>query len=633
MLGSALSKHSVDGQGPKRFGYRAMRRGRRTLFGIVTVLGASLLLVACSTTVAPMSDRSSTSRSVSQDVASYSLLVGDTYSWIFPLYNQANAEPWDINPDAGMWRPLYYAATPGRTGISEDLSIAEPPIYSDGDTTVTVRLKRGWVWSDGAPVTTSDVRFYFELEAAGARLKLFSGYVPGLLPDDVKSVTYQGPYQFTMHLIHRYNPAWFSGNQLTWIVPLPRQVWDKTCSTCSIGHDASSVAGADKVYKFLYAASSQLSTYSTNPLWKTVDGPWVMKSFDPATYHVVFSANRHYSGPGRPHLAGYSIYSFSSETAELDAVRSGTVDFGYLPFSDTGESSYLKSHGFTITPWKDFYNEAMEFGYTGPWKALVDQLYIRQALQHLVDEPLYIQRTLDGFGVPDYGVAPDYPGSDLVAPALRHDPYPFDVAAARNLLRSHGWTPGRHAIDECERPGTGPTECGAGIPRGKQLSLLFMYSVGSSSFTAQVEAFQSAAAEAGVGISLDGQTVNSMFSIAGVCPPGPCKYAIAGYGDFLWDFGQGQTIPSGGEQFGSGNYWAGGYDSATANRLIAAAHTSPGLGSLYADETYLSKDVASLWWPLYDYDIALVTNRLKGWAPLNPYGNYHPSSWYFTKGS
>lgn len=289
--------------------------------------------------------------------------------------------------------------------------------------------------------------------------------------------------------------------------------------------------------------------------------------------------------------------------------------------------------GFVLKPWNNaYYNEDIELGYTNPtYGPLVRQLYIRQALQHLVNEQLYINTSLHGFGVADYGIAPVAPASIYTAPALRNDPYPYSISAAESLLRAHGWVKNSSGVDVCERPGAASSECGAGIAKGRALSLLFMYSTESPSFLAQVEAFDAAAKQAGVGITLNGQTTTTMFSIAGVCPPGPCKWGMAGYSGFLWDFGQYVVYPNGDQQFGKGNYWAGGYYSPAAQRLITAAEVSPGLNDLYQAESYISKDVASLWWPLPDQYILLVKNTLQGWAPLDPYVDQLPSLWYYVK--
>jgi peptide/nickel transport system substrate-binding protein len=560
-------------------------------------------------------------------VASYALGTGEDFSWIFPLENEANYEVWDGDVENGSWMPLFFAGKGSKTGIEYTMSIGKKPVYSDGDTKVTINLNTDFTWSDGTKVTSTDIKFFFEVDTAGKHT--LGDYLPGELPDDITSASYPGPYTVVLHLNHAYNPTWFTGNQLSWIYPLPAQAWDKTCATCPVTNAAATPSGAAQVFKFLYSQAETLATYSTNPLWKTVDGPWVISSYDATTYDAGFTANPHYTGPTKPRLAGYKLYSFTTATAELDALRSGTVTFGWLPLSDASEASYFDSHGFAVKPWRFFYNEVIEFGYTSKtWGALVKQLYVRQAFQHLVTQKLYITRTLHGYGIVDYGVVADYPGSDYVSATLRKDPYPFSLSAARTLLTEHGWKKGSNGIDVCERPGTGAHDCGAGIAKGKALSLRFMYATGTTAFLAQVSAFQTVAKEVGIGITLDGQTEDTMFSIAGVCPTSPpCDWGLAGYSGYMWPFGQYHILPTGDNQFGKGNFWAGGYTTAKAQKLINAADDSPGLRPLYADEDYLSKNVASLWWPLED-TVVVAKKHLQGWQNLSPYGTIYPQFWY-----
>ncbi len=562
--------------------------------------------------------------------ASYALAVGEAFTWILPLENETAYEDWDSNIEGGMWLPLYFAGTGSKPGIDDKLSIGDPPVYSDGDTTVTVSLKSGFTWSTGAKVTSADVKFYFQLLEAGK--KKLGNYLPGLMPDNVKSISYPSSSSFVLHLVRAYNPTWFTGNQLTWIYPLPVQAWDRTCATCPDGSAASTQTGAKKVFTFLFSQAKERNVYATNPLWKTVDGPWVVSGYDQVTHTASFNANPHYTGPTKPRLAGYKVYSYTTETAEIDALRSGTLTFGYLPPSSLGEESYFKSHGFAIKPWPVFYNEVVELGYTSTtWGPLVKQLYIRQALQHLINEKLYIEKTMGGFGIPDYGPVADYPGSSYVSPGIRKDPYPYDPQASVKLLTSHGWAKGADGVETCKRSGTGKSDCGAGIKKGEKLSLSFMYATGTTSFLEEVEAFQTAARDVGIDVALNGQTETTMFSIGGVCPTTPpCKYGLLAYAGFMWDYGQYQLVPSGTNEWGKGNFWGGGYYTAKAQRLITAASTKAGLTSLYADEDYLSKDLASLWWPLADYEVVVVKKTLSGWQHLNPYANYNPQTWYFT---
>ncbi len=567
---------------------------------------------------------------VTGGTASYSLLPGDVFTWIIPIESQQAYEPYQTNVEDSTYLPLYWFGNGSKTGVDYKLSIGEPPVWSDGNKTVTVHMKDTFKWSTGASVTSNDVKFFFQLYQAG-KTKI-GNYLPGLLPDNISSVTYPDAYTFVLHLKRAFNPAWYDGNQLGWVYPLPVQAWDKTSATATGSLASSSTAtGAKAVFTFIFSQAKSRGTYSTNPMWKVVDGPFVISSYDPVTHAATFARNTHYTGATKPHLAAYSVYSYTTGTAELDALRSGKITFGYVPYSDLSQVSYFKGKGYSVKPWPIFYNEVIEFSYTSKtWAPLSRQLYIRQALQHLITEKLYITRTLGGYGLPVYGPVAVFPGSSYVAPAIKKDPYPYDPQAAAKLLESHGWTKGAGGVDICKRPGTGPNDCGSGIPKGRKLTFLFMYSTGTTAFFAEVSAFATAAKKVGFDLRLDGQTTTTMYSVAGVCPTSPCNWGLAGYAGWFWNYGQYELIPSGTDEFAKGNYWAGGYYTPAAQKLITAVETKAGTSTLYKDEAYISKDVPSLWWPLQDWEVTVVKKGLSGWQHLNPYANYMPQTWYYT---
>jgi peptide/nickel transport system substrate-binding protein len=549
---------------------------------------------------------------------------------VLPLPNEANYEPWDQNAEYGMYRPLYIAGDGARPVINYADSLAKPPVYSANDQSVTVTLKP-WRWSNGTPVTARDVQFFYNLYKANKAQ--IATYVPGNFPDNVASFVVDSPDSFTLNLKGPVNPVWFTDNELTDFVPLPQNVWDKESVAGKVGNYDLTEAGAKAVFKFLYKQSSTVSTYASNPLWKVVDGPWKLQSYDPTTGRTVFARNNSFSGPDKPKLSGYVLESFPSQTAEIDALRTGSVDYGYLPISDYHLASTFKSDGFSVAPWVTAYVQWAELGYTSPkYGPLVKQLYIRQALQHLVNEPLYLSTALHGYGQLTYGPVPNVPGSPYITPQEKTDPDPYSVSAAKSLLASHGWTLGAGGVFVCTNPGTASNECGAGIAKNEKLELLFMYQTGTPTLAAQVQAFSTAAKQAGIGIELDPQSQSTMFSIGGVCPnSSPCNWGIILYRTFLWNFGQGDVLPTGGQMFGQGNYWGGGYYSPTAQQLIDATHTQPGLSALYNYENYISTQVAALWFPTWDWQISVVSKKLAGWSPQQIFGDPQPSNWYFVK--
>jgi peptide/nickel transport system substrate-binding protein len=562
--------------------------------------------------------------------ATFALPVGEDFSWLFPIQNTANDEPWDGNVEEALWRPLYFAGQGSKPVIDQAISLAYPPVWSDSNQTVTIRLKH-YLWSDGTPVTSRDVEFFLNLERVNKAQD--SWYYPGALPDDVRSVSYPDTSTIVLHLTGSYSQQWFDNNQLTWIFPLPQQAWDKTSPTGKVGNYDLTTTGAKAVFSFLFGQSEKVSSYATNPLWQTVDGPWRITGYDPTTFQTTLEPNPRYSGPGKPHLAKFVIESFPGDTAEVDQLRAGALTYGYLPFSDYGLSGTLQRQGYTIAPWAPEYVQWAELGYTNStYGPLVRQLYIRQALQHVVNQKLYMSALFHGLGQYTYGPVPNLPGSPYVSQQERTDPDPYSVTAARALLTAHGWSPGAGGYMVCKRAGTGSSDCGAGIPAGKVLSFSMMFSTGSPTLLSEVQAYQTAAKSAGIQITLNPQTETTMFSIGGTCPPGPCNWGILIYASWMWNYGQGDVYPTSEGQFNSGgNYWSGGYSSPTADRLIQATFHKTGLQYLYAEENYLSRDVAALWFPTVDNEISVVKDTLHGWQPQQVFANPMPEDWYYTK--
>ncbi len=66
-----------------------------------------------------------------------------------------------------MWRPLYWFGGPGYVGLNARYSLADPATITSagGQTIATIQLKP-YRWSDGQPVTSRDVQFWFNVLAA-----------------------------------------------------------------------------------------------------------------------------------------------------------------------------------------------------------------------------------------------------------------------------------------------------------------------------------------------------------------------------------------------------------------------------------------------------------------------------------
>ena len=70
---------------------------------------AAACLVAAGCTGTATNSGSSSGPPVKGGTATFALAVGQDFSWIFPIENQANNEPWDLNVEEALYRPLYFA--------------------------------------------------------------------------------------------------------------------------------------------------------------------------------------------------------------------------------------------------------------------------------------------------------------------------------------------------------------------------------------------------------------------------------------------------------------------------------------------------------------------------------------------
>ncbi len=261
---------------------------------------------------------------------------------------------------------------------------------------------------------------------------------------------------------------------------------------------------------------------------------------------------------------------------------------------------------------------------------LFRQLYIRQALQRLINQPQDVTYALHGAGNPSYGPVPLEPPSPYTTPYERSNPYPFSVAAARQLLASHGWTVRPGGTDTCARPGTGPADCGAGIKAGQQFTVKALYPSGDPNFAVMMENWQSAARSAGISMSLQSGEFNQVTSEISVCKKGTsaCGWQLGTWGG--WTQGQ---YPSGQGIVTTDVTGMPAPVGPEVNRLVAATEYSgkPGVFAQY--ENYVAKYLPTLFMPWEQGTTSVVLKSLKGYTAdqETPFADTFPENWYFTK--
>ena len=609
---------------------------RRLAVGAVAVV-ATMALAACSSGSNPApSGSSSASGSASNSPSSpakTSAVIAEPANapayYIFPLtpmdnYNGLN----DAYFQDLIYRPVYWIGDHGAVKVNDQISLAEPPTYTDGGKTAVVKL-RDYQWSDGTPITSRDVLFFWNLLKAAK--DNWAGYVPGEFPDNVTSVATPDAKTITFTFDKVYNPEWLLYNELSQLSPMPQHAWDITATGQKAGNEDQTPAGAKKVYDYLLSQAKDSGTYATNPLWKVVSGPWTVQSFANGN-EVTFAANPKYSGPIKPTLETVTLKPFTSDTAEFNVLAAGgDVDYGYVPPQQGAQKDRVESQGFTTTEATTWSINYMVPNFNNPDVGpIFQQLPVRQALAHLIDQDGWIKGPLGGYGKPTFGPVPTFPDNPFVSAAGKTNAFPYDPQAAIDLLTQSGWDVQPDGVSTCKSPGTGAGQCGAGIAAGTPLKFKVEYASGLGALDKAMQAEKSAFSQAGIELELVAEPLETVNANEAKCTPTQkeCGWQLV-QGDLAWTF-QPNYYPEGSLMFGKdGCCNAGSYESPQANALIAATHTSTSPDAMVAYQDYLQKQLPVLWTPKAESIVAARSN-LSGTQPTDPFSNLYPEEWRWT---
>jgi peptide/nickel transport system substrate-binding protein len=633
------------------------RNRRRTRAARVVVAGAAALLAvgiaACSSSSSSAggsspstsASASSTAAAVPGGTARVALPAGVTLNYIWPFTPLTNANEYNAEGfQMLMYRPLYMFGNNGPSvDVNYPLSVANAPVYSNGGKTVTITMK-GWKWSNGESVNASDVVFW--LNMMKAEENNYYGFVPGLLPDNLASFSATGPDTVVLNLKSAVSSIWFTYNQLAEITPMPA-AWDVTSAGAKAGSGGCATdTAADKyakctaVYNFMSGQAKNAKTYASNPLWGVVDGPWKLSTFSTAASGPVtsFVPNTTYSGSPKPQLANFTYYAYTDDTTEYTALKTGQIDEGYIPPADLAAvsgSQKLPSNdplgsGYDLGTAYAFGIQYFLINFNNPTLGpAYKQLYVRQAIQELIDQEGMIKSVDRGYGYPTSGGVPTQPVSQWV-PAIQNSngtqgPYPFSVANATALLTSHGWK-NVGGVMTCETP----AKCGAGVTAGTKLSMTMDYATGVQSFQQEVAIIKSDTAQAGIQMNLVPQSFDTIIGETAPCKATQpsCKWQILNFGG--WNFNGPGFEPTGEPLFATGAASnSGSYSDPQEDKLIGLTHTSSSLSVFQQYATYTAEQLPFMWMP-NAYTVTATASKLANVAN-NPLATLLPEYWYFTK--
>jgi peptide/nickel transport system substrate-binding protein len=604
----------------------------------------AMVAAACSSGGAPPGSGGG-GKPIKGGTASIALPAGITYNWIFPFYAITNASVYNSQQFQWlMFRPLYMFGNNTNTSvlINYPLSPANAPKYSNGGKTVTITMK-GWKWSNGETVDAKSLMFY--LNMAKAERANWYAYSKGLLPDNVVSYKATNANTLVLQLNRAYSSLWFTYNQLAELTPMPLS-WDVTklgakpgSGGCATDTASDGYAKCKAVYSFLTAQSKQAGTYATSPLWKVVDGPWKLSSFS-TDGHVTMVPNTSYSGPVKPKLAAIKFVPFTSDSAEYTALKTGQVDVGNVPTQDLPQkptdsplpATNPLGSAYNLQPFYSYGIQYAQPNFNNPQVGfMVRQLYIRQAVQGVIDQLGISKAIWRGYATPTSGPAPTTVSNPYAPPIQKSNsgvgPYPFSISKAKSLLTSHGWSMSG-GVMTCQDP----AKCGTGIKKGQQLKFTFVYSTGVAAATAMWQAIKSDASKAGIDINLVGQSFNTIIGEGAPCAPmGPkCNVQVFAYGG--WAYNGPGFEPTGEPLFGTGaGSNSGNYSNPQMDKLITATHTDSSISVFHEFATYTAQQLPYWWVPNPNpFGIQAVSTKLHN-VSFNLLFTLLPEYWQLSK--
>jgi peptide/nickel transport system substrate-binding protein len=604
-----------------------MTRTRRHKALTAVLIAVSFLITGCAG--GQRQHGGGTGTAVAGGSVSFALPPSAQPNWILPIALPGYTASYNGAVQQTMYVPLYaYDGTSGTVTMDQTASAALPPTYSADGKTVTITLKP-LNWSTGTPVTTRDVEFWLNLVRANK--DEWGSYTEGLLPDDIVGFHAVDAHTFTLTLDKTYNPDWFTANQLDSIVPLPQHAWDRTGPGAPVGDLDRTPAGAKKVFTYLVSRAKELGSYSTDPLWKVVDGPFRLSRFT-SSGAVTLVRNPQYSGQDKARLDSVSLVTFTSSSAEYNVLRSGGLDYGYVPTSNLGQRAALEKQGYRISPWNGWSITYIPYNFNNPALGKVfSQLYVRQAIQHTVDQQAISQVIWRGTARPVYGPVPQDNDAKYLSETQKKNPYPYDLNAARQLLSGHGWKAGSDSVLRCESAGSGPTNCGAGIAAGTRFSMTLLTESGSDETDNTMQELKSELSRVGIELTINSQPLNTVLAKGTSCArtDASCAWQLSYFGtQGSWYF---PANPSGEELFqtrASVNF--GTYSDKRTDELITASNRTDSGTAMVDYSAHLAEQLPVIWMPNPPYQVSAIDSALRG-VVQDPLAGLQPQRWYWTR--
>jgi peptide/nickel transport system substrate-binding protein len=394
-------------------------------------------------------------------------LTGSTPTFIFPILPGADASVYTAQEFMyNMFLPLYDGPVGNTPTINYALSAANPPVFSDGDKTVTIPMKPGFKWSNGAARRRQRRRLLtFDLLQAGRQGE--PRQLESVLPRadsrrTSKSISAKGKYDVVMQLKKGVQPRLLPQQQppdTNNVYPLPSTAWNVDAPG-GPHHQLAEHSGGRQEDLRLPEQGGRLGRgrSRTNPLWKVVDGPFKLTSLqrdqqllharpEPALRrlaeadHVRGSGgdlHRHHLRARRPPLrqprrrVGIDPRSWPRRrrcvAGDRHLRRYPNLGLVRRDHQLQGRDQPLQRHLAAVRP---------------------------PGVRRSRDQPAIHEGIFKSAAVLAYGPVPSVPPTPFTPPDAVNTPFPYNPANAVALLKSHGWNVVPNGQTTCAKAGTG----------------------------------------------------------------------------------------------------------------------------------------------------------------------------------
>lgn len=549
--------------------------------------GAAALLAACGSAAAPPPSATS---------AVVVAITGGTPNFWFPMNSAPDFTELNGEMNHLMYLPLVNVSH--TNAISFRQAVADKIVANSTGTVYKVYLKPNLVWSNGQPVTASDVVFSWNVMAAASQSKpappwTYGATGMGGVPTRWKSVVAKGSHEVVVTLNTPSNPQWFEHNGLSQIFPMPAAQWNRYPSNMT------------QELKFILKVASQ----PTNPIYKVVDGPYEFQSTSNNVFWT-FQPNPKYSGHKATRRLVFQY--FASAPAEFAALKRNKIQMGTLPMSLYTSRNQLTADKLrVIYPYGFNYLTPNESASAPGVKGAFALTYVRQALEMGINQKAMIASIYHGLGTPEYDQVPPQPPTvfdDPNVPAVTYNP-----TKGKQLLLSHGWS---------------LNSAGVMTKGSMQLAFTLLYPSASTTIQNAMEYLATTWAKEGVKVTLRSESGGTVFATASQSSPNTWSMANT----IGWYYGP-DFYPTGGEFYlphaGANNE---GYSNSQMTHLIHQTYTSgtPAQVTARFDAflSYEAQQLPVLYVP-FTPELFETAKPLSGFTnSFNPItGFYYPNDW------